>query len=146
LLEQDHREAEGFFTEYEKLEQVEQKEALAVKICLALRIHTQIEEAIFYPAARQALDSPKLIDEAIVEHAAAKQLIDEIEAMEVGDQLLDTRVKVLGEQIRHHVEEEENELFPKLRDGKLDGKSIAEKMSALKQELLAEGAERGDAL
>jgi hemerythrin-like domain-containing protein len=146
LLKQDHREAERLFAEYEKLDETEQKEVLAVKICLALRIHTQIEEEVFYPAARDALDSPELIDEAIVEHAAAKQLIDEIEAMEVGDHLRDAKVKVLGEQIRHHIQEEENELFPKLRDGKLDGGSIAEEMSTLKQELLAEVAEGGDAL
>ena len=146
LLEQDHREAERFFGEYEKLDNKAEREALAIKICLALRVHTQIEEEIFYPAAREALDSPELIDEALVEHAAAKQLLDEIESMEVGDQLLDAKVKVLGEQIRHHVQEEEKELFPKLKNGKLDEKSLAEQMSALKQELLAEVAEQGDAL
>jgi len=146
LLQHDHREAERLFAEYEKLDRAEQKEALAVKICLALRVHTQIEEEIFYPAARQVLDSPEMIDEAIVEHAAAKQLIDDIEAMEVGDQLIDAKVKVLGEQIRHHVQEEEDELFPKLTGGKLDETSLAEKMTALKQELLAEVAEHGDAL
>jgi hemerythrin-like domain-containing protein len=146
LLEQDHREAKGFFDDYEKLDNAEQKEALAVKICIALRVHTEIEEEIFYPAAREKLQSPELIDEAIVEHAAAKQLIDEIEAMEGGDPLLDAKVKVLGEQIRHHVEEEESELFPKLRDGKLDEEGLAEKMAALKQRLLTELAEHGDAL
>jgi hypothetical protein len=146
LLEQDHREVEGFFDEYETLTKAEEKEALAVKICLALEVHTRIEEEIFYPAARGAIDNPELIDEATVEHTAAKQLIAEIEAMEVGDQLLDAKVKVLGEQIRHHVEEEENELFPKLQKGKLDLDALGREMGALKQELVAEVIEGGEAL
>jgi iron-sulfur cluster repair protein YtfE (RIC family) len=146
LLEQDHREVEAFFEEYETLTKAEEKEALAVKICLSLQVHTRIEEEIFYPAARGAIDNPELIDEAIVEHTAAKQLIAEIEAMEVGDQLLDAKVKVLGEQIRHHVEEEENELFPKLQNGKLDLDALGGEMASLKQELVAELIEGGDAL
>jgi hemerythrin-like domain-containing protein len=145
LLRQDHREAERFFTEYKKLDGQAEKEALAVKICLALRVHTQIEEEIFYTAAREVLDSTEIIDEAIVEHAAAKQLIDEIEGMEVGDQLLDAKIKVLGEQIHHHVEEEENKLFPKLNE-KLDQETIVQQMTTLNQELLAEVVEHGDAL
>jgi hypothetical protein len=87
-----------------------------------------------------------LIDEAIVEHTAAKQLIAEIEAMEVGDQLLDAKIKVLGEQIRHHVEEEEKELFPKLQNAKLDLDALGREMAALKQELVAEVIKGGDAL
>ena len=87
-----------------------------------------------------------MIDEAIVEHTAAKQLIAEIEAMEVGDQLLDAKIKVLGEQIRHHVEEEEKELFPKLQNAKLDLDALGREMAALKQELVAEVIKGGDAL
>ena len=113
LLEQDHREVDAYFEEYEKA-QGEAKEAVALKICLALQVHAQIEEEIFYPAVRDVIENGELLDEAIVEHAAAKQLIAEIEAMEVGDQLRDAKVKVLGEQIRHHVQEEEGELFPQI--------------------------------
>jgi hypothetical protein len=109
-------------------------------------VHTRIEEEIFYPEARGAIDNPELIDEAIVEHTAAKQLIAEIEAMEVGDQLLDAKIKVLGEQIRHHVEEEEKELFPKLQNAKLDLDALGREMPALKQELVAEVIKGGDAL
>src|SRR5436853_1994959 len=78
LLQQDHREVEVFFDEYQTLTNAQEKEALAVKICLALAVHTRIEEEIFYPAVRGAVDNPELIDEAIVEHTAAKQLISEI--------------------------------------------------------------------
>src|SRR3954466_1127349 len=110
LLEEDHTQVESLFEEFEQLDNVEEKEELALKICLALQVHAQIEEEIFYPAVRDVIENRELLDEAIVEHAAAKQLISEIEAMEVGDQLRDAKVKVLGEQIRHHVQEEEGEL------------------------------------
>ena len=79
LLEEDHREVESLFEEYQSLEQDSAKEALALKICMMLQVHAQLEEEIFYPEARNAITKPELIDEAIVEHASAKQLIGEIE-------------------------------------------------------------------
>src|ERR687890_1106592 len=135
LLEEDHQEVDGFFDEYEMLEDAGEKERLALKICLALTIHTQIEEEIFYPAAREAIEKAELIDEAIVEHASAKQLIAEIEEMDANDEIYDAKVKVLGEQVRHHVEEEEDELFPEIGSSELDletlGKKMAERKAAL---------------
>src|SRR6478735_525202 len=116
LLEKDHQEVDGFFDEYETLEDAGEKERMALKICLALTVHTQIEEELFYPAAREAIEKAELIDEAIVEHASAKQLIAEIEEMDAGDELYDAKVKVLGEQVRHHIEEEEDELFPEVKN------------------------------
>src|SRR5882757_3216478 len=115
LLEDDHHEVEGYFDEYEELEDDGAKEKLAAKICTALKVHTQIEEEIFYPAARKATKDDDLLDEAKVEHDGAKKLIEEIEAMAVGDDLYDAKVKVLGEQIKHHVKEEEKELFPEVK-------------------------------
>jgi iron-sulfur cluster repair protein YtfE (RIC family) len=144
LLRQDHQDVEAFFAEYEKAGSRGAKEATAAKICLALQVHAQIEEEIFYPAARQAISDKQLIDEAIVEHDSAKKLIAEIEVMEEGDQLLDAKVKVLEEQIRHHVEEEEQELFPKIEQSKLDiaalGRRLADRKAALLHEIEA-GAE-----
>ena len=135
LLEEDHQQVEGFFEEYETLEDAGEKERLALKICLALTIHAQIEEEIFYPAAREAIAKAELIDEAIVEHASAKQLIAEIEEMDAGDELYEAKVKVLGEQVRHHIEEEEDELFPEIEALELDlaalGKKMAERKTAL---------------
>ena len=144
LLKEDHREVEGFFEEYETLEDDAEKEAVALDICLALQVHAQIEEEIFYPEARNGIDKPELIDEAIVEHAAAKQLISEIEAMEVGDSMRDAKVKVLGEQITHHVEEEEGELFPAVEAAGLDVSALGQRMSARKAELLKQLAEQGE--
>ena len=135
ILEADHRQVEEFFDEYEELEDASAKKQLAVKICRALQAHTQIEEEIFYPAAREAIENPELIDEAIVEHASAKQLIGEIENMKPGDELYDAKVKVLQEQVLHHVEEEEGELFPQVEASELDlealGKKMAERKAAL---------------
>jgi hypothetical protein len=146
LLEEDHREVEGYFDEYEDLEDEAEKEELATKICLALRVHTQIEEEIFYPAARKATEDDDLLDEAKVEHAGAKRLVEEIEEMQVGDDLYDAKVKVLGEQVKHHVKEEEEELFPEVKSAKMDVEEIGKKLAQRKEQLLAElSSERGKA-
>jgi len=136
LLEADHQEVDGFFDEYETLEDAGEKERMALKICLALTVHTQIEEEIFYLAAREAIEKSELIDEAIVEHASAKQLIAEIEEMDTGDELYDAKVKVLGEQVRHHIEEEEDELFQEVKNSELDLEALGEKMAERKTALL----------
>jgi hemerythrin superfamily protein len=138
LLKQDHREVEGYFEAFEKSEGKKKKAALAAQICRALTIHAQIEEEIFYPAARDATGNNDLLDEATVEHAAAKRLIAEIETMSVDDELFDAKVKVLGEQIEHHVEEEEKELFPETQKTDLDLSALGEQLVARKAELAAE--------
>jgi hemerythrin superfamily protein len=136
LLKQDHREVEDYFEEYKDLDDDDAKAALAEKICTALRVHTQIEEEIFYPAARQATGDDDLLDEAAVEHAGAKHLISEIEAMEVGHDLYDAKITVLGEQIKHHVKEEEEELFPEVESSDMDVVGLGARMAARKKELL----------
>jgi hemerythrin superfamily protein len=137
FLEEDHRQVEEFFDEYEELEDASDKNQLAAKICTALQAHTQIEEEIFYPAAREAIENPELIDEAIVEHASAKELIGEIENMKPGDELYDAKVKVLQEQVLHHVEEEEGELFPQVEASELDLDALGKKMAERKIALLS---------
>jgi len=137
LLEEDHREVEDFFDKYEELEDSNDKEQLAVKICMALQVHTQLEEQIFYPAAREAIENPELIDDAIVEHAPAKQLIGEIEKMQPGEELYDAKLKVLQEQVVHHVEEEEGELFPQVEASELDLEALGKKMAERKAALLS---------
>ncbi len=136
LLKADHKEVKAYFQDYEKLEEDAEKQELADKICLALTIHAQIEEEIFYPAVRASIDDDDLLDEAEVEHASAKQLISEIQAMKAGDRLFDAKVMVLGEYIDHHVEEEENEMFPESRDNDVDLKELGVLMASRKEELL----------
>lgn len=138
LLVHDHREVKKAFKKYESLGEKAfvSKKKLADQICLALTKHTVIEEEIFYPAARKALGhSADLIDEALVEHASAKDLIVQIQSMSAEEGLFDAKVKVLSEQIDHHVAEEENEMFPKMRTTKLDLVELGEYMSARLDEL-----------
>jgi hemerythrin superfamily protein len=136
LLEQDHREVEAYFDEFEGLEDDAAKNDLAQKICMALTVHTQIEEEIFYPQAREAIEDDDLLNEALVEHDGAKKLIAEIEEMEAGEELFDAKVKVLGEIIRHHVEEEEQELFPEVEKSEVDRQALGEQLARRKAELI----------
>lgn len=137
LLKDDHKEVKTWFDQYAELEDDGEKQALADKICLALTVHAQIEEEIYYPATREAIDDDDLLDEAEVEHASAKQLIAEIQAMKAGDRLFDAKITVLGEYIDHHVEEEESEMFPESRDSDLDLKALGVQLAARKEELMA---------
>jgi hemerythrin superfamily protein len=135
LLEQDHRAVEKLFKSFESARSDARKQELSDQICLELRVHTQVEEEIFYPAASRAIDDGEMVDEAIVEHAAAKSLIAEIEAMRAGQDLFDAKVKVLSEQIDHHVQEEEEELFPACRKAGMDLEGLGERIKARKMEL-----------
>jgi Hemerythrin HHE cation binding domain len=142
LLEQDHREVEEWFDEYDELRDSDEdrKAELAEKICLALKVHAQIEEEIFYPQAREATEDNDLIDEAVVEHATVKNLIGEIEAMEVGEELYDAKIRVLGEMVKQHIKEEEEELFPELQSTKMDLDAVGKELAERKQELMSESA------
>ncbi len=136
LLQADHREVSGYFDAFEAASDDAEKKALADKLCLALKVHTQVEEELFYPPAREKTGDGDLLDGALVEHSCAKTLIAQIEAMRPGQPLYDAKVKVLGEQIRHHVEEEENELFPDMRKTNIDLDVLGVKLAARKVELM----------
>ena len=138
LLKADHREVEQWFEEFEDAHGSAAKAKLVQKICLALKVHTQIEEEILYPATRQKTKDNDLVDEAVVEHAAAKDLIAQLEAAKPGDDLYDAKVQVLGEQIKHHVKEEEHEMFPEIKQSGMDLIAIGEQLAARKQELMSQ--------
>lgn len=140
LLTQQHREVEEMFERFEKMTDRAKvsKKKLADEICNALIMHTTIEEEIFYPATREASeDTEDMVDEAVVEHASAKDLIAQIMEMDPDDDLYDAKVKVLSEMIDHHVEEEEKEMFPKTKQLKLDLKALGEEMRARQKEIEA---------
>jgi iron-sulfur cluster repair protein YtfE (RIC family) len=114
------------------------KKKLVDKITTALKLHTQIEEEIFYPAVREASDELEdKVDEAVVEHASAKDLIAQLDEMDPDEELYDAKVKVLSEQIEHHVEEEEKDMFPKVKKMGLDLAALGQEMAARKDELAA---------
>jgi hemerythrin superfamily protein len=138
LLKQDHRQVEGWFDEFEQLDAEGDKLALFKKIALALKVHTQIEEEIFYPEARGEVDDD-MLDEAYVEHDGAKKLIADIEGMKPSDEYYDAKVKVLGEYIKHHVKEEEQPggLFAQAKKGAEDLEAMGQRLKARKDELMA---------
>jgi hemerythrin superfamily protein len=140
MLTAEHKEVKTMFEQYEKLGDRANaaKKKLADQICAALTVHTTIEEEIFYPALRAASkDAADLLDEAVVEHAGAKDLIAQIEEMDPEDDLYDAKVKVLGEQVDHHVGEEEGEMFPVAKKAKLDLVALGSEMAVRKEELAA---------
>jgi hypothetical protein len=139
LLKQDHRQVEDMFDEYEQLEADAEKLALFKQIALALKVHTRIEEEIFYPSERGDVEDD-LLDEAWVEHDGAKKMIAEIEAMQPGEEFYDAKVKVLGEYIKHHVKEEEQPggIFAQAKRGEEDLDAMGEQLKARKDELMAE--------
>jgi hemerythrin-like domain-containing protein len=124
------------FKQYDKAKGSERKAALVEKICAALKAHTTVEEEIFYPAVRAAIRDQDLMDEADIEHASAKELIEQLEKGHPGDDHYDAKVTVLAEYIRHHVKEEHREIFPKARKAKLDLRELGRRIEARKTELM----------
>ena len=140
LLKEDHQTVDKLFKEFEGLkdgEKDEEKADCVEQICKALTVHATIEEEIFYPAAREALEEQDLLDEAEVEHAGVKRLVGELENMSPGDELYDAKVTVLAEYVKHHVKEEEVEMFPKVKRAGLDTEALGGRMAERKEELEA---------
>ena len=140
MLKADHRKVEEIFAQFEKARGQERKRALAEQACLELKVHTVIEEEIFYPACRGKVEDD-LMDEAYVEHDAAKTLINEIEAGGPDEEFYDAKVKVLSEMIEHHVQEEEMRsegMFSQARAAGLDMDALADQMRERKRTAMEE--------
>jgi hypothetical protein len=140
LLKADHRKVEGLFEEFEKARASNRKAALVRQICTELTVHTMIEEQIFYPACRGKIEDDTL-DEAYVEHDGAKMLIAELMDATPDDAFYDAKVKVLSEEIKHHVKEEEMRsegMFAQAREAGLDMEALGAEMRARREELLAD--------
>ncbi len=142
LLERDHREVEDLLKQYEAaVKDGDQtvKEDLAEEICEALTVHAAIEEEVFYPAvAEQVEGTEDLVEEAKKEHAAVKRLVEDIESTDASDPQYDGLVRELGASVTHHVEGEEGEMFPKVRESGLDLQGLGQRMSERKTALLGE--------
>jgi hypothetical protein len=136
MLIADHKLVSGLFEQFEKTRSDARKASIVAQICKELTIHTQLEEEIFYPAVKAALKDRELVPEANVEHASVKDLIAQVEGKTPDGEMYDARVKVMGEFVKHHVKEEQNEMFPKAKKTKLDMVALGEQMAARKQELL----------
>jgi hemerythrin superfamily protein len=140
LLKADHRQVEQWFGQFEKARDDQRKQQLATSICMALKVHTTIEEEIFYPAFFDATEDEELHHEAIVEHDGAKKLIAAIEASGPEDDYFDAKVKVLSEMIKHHVKEEEQPggMFAEARKSEMDLAELGAQLAARKAELEGE--------
>lgn len=137
LLKADHRQVEEWFEQFEKARDDNRKQTLATRICNALKVHTMIEEEIFYPAFLEATEEEDTHHEAVVEHNGAKKLIAEIEEGGPDDDYFDARVSVLSEMIKHHVKEEEGPggMFSEARDSDMDLEELGKMLAARKAEL-----------
>jgi hemerythrin superfamily protein len=138
MLIADHKKVKALFKQFAALKDdgdEAEKQEVVEQICQELTVHASIEEEVFYPAVREAIDEPDLMDEALVEHAGAKDLIAQLQEMTPGDDLYDAKVTVLGEQIDHHVEEEEGDMFPKAKKSKIDLEQLGTQMAERKEEL-----------
>jgi hemerythrin superfamily protein len=140
LLKADHEAVSQLFAEYEKSRSVPNKKALVDEICAALTVHAQIEEELFYPAVKAALKDKLLVPEATVEHTSVKDLIAQLEGVQPDGEMYDAKVKVLSEYVKHHVKEEQTEMFPKAKASSLDMVELGTLMAARKDELMAQVA------
>ncbi|HEY0064042.1 MAG TPA: hemerythrin domain-containing protein [Telluria sp.] len=139
LLKADHDKVRNLFREFEQLrgsdDEDERKSELVDEICYELTLHTMIEEEIFYPALRAASDDAEMMDEADIEHAGARELISQLEVMYPGDDHFDATVTVLGEEVIHHIEKEERDMFAAARSSGIDLAALGEQLTARTEEL-----------
>ncbi len=137
LLRADHQEVSDLFDQFEKTRSATKKKAIVDRICKAMTVHAQIEEEIFYPAVKAALKDKEMIPEARVEHDSVKELIAQVQGVEPDGEMYDAKVKVMSEFIKHHVKEEQTEMFPKAKKSKLDMVALGEQLAERKQQLMA---------
>jgi hemerythrin superfamily protein len=137
ILRADHKLVSDLFEQFEATRSSSKKAKIVAQICQELTVHAQIEEEIFYPEVKAALKDKELVPEATVEHATLKDLIAQVEGVEPDGEMYDAKVRVMGEYVKHHVKEEQNEMFPKAKGTKLDMLALGERLLARKQELMA---------
>ncbi len=140
LLKADHSAVSDLFAEYEKTRSIPKKKALVAEICTALTVHAQLEEEIFYPAVKAALKDKLLVPEATVEHTGVTDLIKQLKGVEPDGEMYDAKIIVLSEYVKHHVKEEQTEMFPKAKASSLDMVELGARMAARKTELMAQAA------
>jgi hemerythrin superfamily protein len=140
LLKQDHDRVEKAFKDFEKMDRQDAQACrrLIDGVCSELTVHTMLEEEIFYPAVREAIGDEDLMNEAAVEHETARMLIEQLENMAPDDPNYFATFTVLGEYVRHHIQEEQGEMFPAARKARLDLAALGERMQARRDELIAQ--------
>jgi hemerythrin superfamily protein len=135
MIRQDHKKVEGLFKKFEQTKAAQAKRRLAETAMAELEVHAALEEEIFYPAVKREVDDGSMVQEAMEEHQTVKQLISELKGMQEADDEFESQFSQLVENVQHHVQEEENEMLPKVEESELDLNSLGEQMSQRKQEL-----------
>lgn len=139
LLREDHNKVKDLFQRFEKTEDRRQKQQIAQEALMELKVHAQIEEEVFYPAMREQLGDVELLHEAEEEHHVAELLIEELESMRLDDKTFDAKFTVLAENVKHHIGEEEGEMFPKAAEaGRQTLMETGEELQMRKMELMQE--------
>ncbi len=136
MLRDDHRHVKSLFKRFEATSSHAQKKRIVDAALTELEVHAEIEEALFYPAVRQRIGDQFIMDEADEEHRLAKQLVAELRDMAPGESHYDAKFIVLAENVRHHIKEEEEEMFPKITRSGLDLDTLGEQMAQRKAQLL----------
>ena len=144
MLREDHEKVKGLFEKFENAEGSQTKEEIVENAIRELEVHAALEEEIFYPAAAEHIDEKESIDEASEEHHVVKLLIGELKRMSAEDKRYDAKFKVLSESVKHHIEEEESELFPQL-EGNIDAEELGAEMETRKEELQRQPLKRSGA-
>ena len=135
LIRQDHKKVEGLFKKFQQTKGAQAKRRLAENAMAELEVHAALEEEIFYPAVKKEVEEGSMVQEAIEEHQTVKQLISELKGMDQADEEFESQFSQLVENVQHHVEEEENEMLPKVEESELDLNSLGQQMSQRKQEM-----------
>ncbi len=138
LLRADHKKVSELFEQYEKARSADKKATIVAEICTELTVHAQIEEEIFYPTVKAALKDKELVPEALVEHASLKSLIAEVEGVKPEGEMFDAKIHVMAEFVKHHVKEEQNEMFPKAAKTTVDMDELGAQLAERKEQLLRE--------
>jgi hemerythrin-like domain-containing protein len=135
MLREDHKKVKELFEQFEEADEEDEKARIVETALQELEVHANLEEEIFYPTVREQIDDDEMMDEALEEHHVAKLLIAELKEMSPGDERFEAKFKVLSEAVKHHIEEEESEIFPKAEDIGLDLDSLGEEMTERREEL-----------
>ena len=137
MLREDHKKVKGLFEEFERVEDAKAKQRIVETALAELEVHAKLEEELIYPAIRPEIDNDDLMDEALEEHHVVHGLLGELKKMKASDARYDAKFTVLAENVRHHIKEEESEMFPKAEDCEIDWEALYSQVLKRKEQLVA---------
>ena len=137
MLREDHKKVKGLFEEFEHAEDAKAKQRIVETAVAELEVHSKLEEDLIYPEIRAEIEDDDLMDEALEEHHVVHGLIGELKKMKPSDERYDAKFTVLAENVRHHIKEEESEMFPKAEDCEIDWEELYAQVVNRKEQLMA---------